>query len=158
MMNAVPEPRAPVYVYRGSALAHYSFGNDHPFGPDRHDAFQAELAGRVERIQLEVDGAQGEELQLFRVELPAVPEPEGEQDDADPQRFQARGVREGRQAKEIARRLIEACGFDDVREDVKPPRLGIELNLVATDKQGNDWAFDVSGAFTSTRAAGAWAL
>lgn len=45
MMNAVPEPRAPVYVYRGSALAHYGFGNDHPFGPDRHDAFQAELAG-----------------------------------------------------------------------------------------------------------------
>jgi acetoin utilization protein AcuC len=44
-MSAVPEPRLPVYVYRGSALAHYAFGNDHPFGPDRHDAFQNELAG-----------------------------------------------------------------------------------------------------------------
>ena len=39
--NAEP---APVLVYRGSALAHYGFGNDHPFGPDRHDVFQAELA------------------------------------------------------------------------------------------------------------------
>jgi acetoin utilization protein AcuC len=34
----------PVLVYRGSALAQYGFGNDHPFGPDRHDVFQAELA------------------------------------------------------------------------------------------------------------------
>ncbi|MEX2494816.1 MAG: acetoin utilization protein AcuC [Woeseia sp.] len=34
----------PVYVYRGTALANYGFGNDHPFGPDRHDVFQAELA------------------------------------------------------------------------------------------------------------------
>ncbi len=34
----------PVLVYRGSALARYGFGNDHPFGPDRHDVFQAELA------------------------------------------------------------------------------------------------------------------
>lgn len=34
----------PVFVYRGSALANYGFGNDHPFGPDRHDVFHAELA------------------------------------------------------------------------------------------------------------------
>lgn len=33
----------PVLVYRGTALAHYGFGDDHPFGPDRHDAFHAEL-------------------------------------------------------------------------------------------------------------------
>jgi acetoin utilization protein AcuC len=34
----------PVLVFRGSALANYGFGNGHPFGPDRHDVFQAELA------------------------------------------------------------------------------------------------------------------
>ena len=34
----------PVFVYRGEALARYGFGADHPFGPDRHDAFHAELA------------------------------------------------------------------------------------------------------------------
>ncbi len=33
-----------VLVYRGSALARYGFGDGHPFGPDRHDVFQAELA------------------------------------------------------------------------------------------------------------------
>ena len=33
----------PVFVYRGEALAGYGFGEDHPFGPDRHAAFHAEL-------------------------------------------------------------------------------------------------------------------
>lgn len=28
-----------VRVYRGAALARYGFGEDHPFGPDRHDVF-----------------------------------------------------------------------------------------------------------------------
>ncbi|MGH8195709.1 MAG: acetoin utilization protein AcuC [Woeseiaceae bacterium] len=43
-MTHVADVGLPVFVYRGSALANYGFGNDHPFGPDRHDAFQAELA------------------------------------------------------------------------------------------------------------------
>lgn len=33
----------PVYVFRGDALARYGFGEDHPFGNDRHDVFHAEL-------------------------------------------------------------------------------------------------------------------
>lgn len=35
---------SPMYVYRGDALANYGFGDEHPFGMDRHAAFQAELA------------------------------------------------------------------------------------------------------------------
>jgi len=35
--------KAPVYVFRGDALARYGFGDGHPFGPDRHDVFLAEL-------------------------------------------------------------------------------------------------------------------
>ena len=31
-------------MYRGEALARYGFGDGHPFGADRHAAFQAELA------------------------------------------------------------------------------------------------------------------
>ena len=38
------QAKAPVYVYKGEALAHYAFGAGHPFGPDRHDAFHDELA------------------------------------------------------------------------------------------------------------------
>ncbi len=36
--------KTPVIVYKGAELAAYGFGDDHPFGPDRHDVFQAELA------------------------------------------------------------------------------------------------------------------
>jgi len=35
-----------VRVYYGSALATYGFGNDHPFGPDRLDAFWREFTRR----------------------------------------------------------------------------------------------------------------
>jgi acetoin utilization protein AcuC len=34
---------APVFVYKGEALANYGFGSQHPFGLDRHDVFQLML-------------------------------------------------------------------------------------------------------------------
>ncbi len=34
----------PMFVYKGDALANYGFGDEHPLGVDRHDAFQTELA------------------------------------------------------------------------------------------------------------------
>jgi DNA modification methylase len=82
----------------------------------------------------------------FRVQLPAVSTRDEGED------FQARAVREGRQAKNLAGDLLENCGFLDIRPDVKLSALGIELNFLATDHTGNEWAFDVSGAFTSNRA------
>jgi acetoin utilization protein AcuC len=36
----------PVCVYRGKALARYNFGETHPFGPKRHDAFVGEFNRR----------------------------------------------------------------------------------------------------------------
>lgn len=83
---------------------------------------------------------------VFRVELPAL-KPAGGAGD-----LQARAVREGRQAKDLARLLLEACGFVDIREEVKPRGLGMVLNFLAADQTGAEWAFDVSGAFTSNRA------
>lgn len=82
----------------------------------------------------------------FRVELPAVASANESED------FQARAVREGRQARELASLLISSCGFTNIRPEVKQKGLGIVVNFVATDQTGEDWAFDVSGAFTSNRA------
>ncbi len=82
----------------------------------------------------------------FRVHLPAVSSADESED------FQARAVREGRQAKDLAGILLEGCGFVEIRPDVKIPGLGIEVNFLATDQAGHEWAFDVSGAFTSSRA------
>jgi DNA modification methylase len=65
--------------------------------------------------------------------------------------FPARPVREGIQAKDLARMLLESCEFVDIRSDVKFSRLGIELSFLAFDQTGHEWAFDVSGAFSSSQ-------
>jgi site-specific DNA-methyltransferase (adenine-specific) len=65
--------------------------------------------------------------------------------------FQARAVREGRLAKDIATELLKASGFAELRHDVRRSELGVQLNYVATDQLGGEWIFDVSGSFTSSR-------
>ncbi len=60
-------------------------------------------------------------------------------------------VREGRQAKDFAQILLESCQFKNIRADVKFPRLGIELAFMAADHKGDEWAFDVSGAFSASQ-------
>ena len=64
--------------------------------------------------------------------------------------FQARAVREGRRAQELAGELLERAGFTDLREKVKLT-CGVEVNFVAKDEDNHEWYFDVSGAFTSGR-------
>ena len=81
------------------------------------------------------------------VALPAVAGP------ADPaEDLQARAVREGRTAKELALLVLGQCGFADVRTDVRYPASGVDVTFVAHDAAGAEWAFDVSGGFTTTRA------
>lgn len=82
----------------------------------------------------------------FRVSLPALRSTDKVLE------FPRHAVLEGRQAKDFARLLLESCGFVDIRSDVKLPRLGIELSFLAVDKTKHEWAFDVSGAFSSSRA------
>lgn len=101
---------------------------------------------RIAREHERIAMARSDATTTFRVELPAVAPTDDSVD------FQARAVREGRKARELAEILLAACGFANVRSEVKPRGLGIVLNFVATDSVGEDWAFDVSGAFTSNRA------
>lgn len=58
----------PVFVYKGEALSRYGFGEGHPFGSDRHDVFQTELAaaGLSDRIEYrEPQRATVDDLALF---------------------------------------------------------------------------------------------
>ena len=103
---------------------------------------KARIAEEVARLRKTVSPA----TTPFRVHLPAVSSGDETED------FQARAVREGRQAKDLGRILLDRCGFVEVRPDVKLAGLGIELNFVAVDQTGGEWGFDVSGAFTSSRA------
>ena len=68
----------------------------------------------------------------------------------DPEAFQARAVQEGRRAKKLAHDLLEHVGFRDINEKFRL-RNGVEVNFIATDAKGNQWLFDVSGAFTTSR-------
>jgi site-specific DNA-methyltransferase (adenine-specific) len=106
------------------------------------DIANRRIAEERDRIEAAADDDRG----AFRVVLPAVAPTDDSLD------FQARAVREGRQARELAEVLLTACGFTNLRAEVKPRGLGIVLNFVATDQTGADWAFDVSGAFTTNRA------
>jgi len=60
-------------------------------------------------------------------------------------------LRTGRQTRDVAVALLTECGFTDVRVDVKPRGLGLSIPIVARDRTGSDWAFDVSGSMTVTR-------
>lgn len=100
------------------------------------DPSYVELADR--RIAEEAGGLCGP-----RVRLPALAISDESEDAL------AAAVREGRQAKDLAEILLGGCGFTNLRTDVKLSTLGIELSFLALDQLGHEWAFDVSGAFTS---------
>src|SRR5690242_1800112 len=66
--TASPSVPAPVLLVAGERLARYGFGDGHPFGPDRHAAFLAELVkrGLDRRVQMmETRAATREELESF---------------------------------------------------------------------------------------------
>jgi DNA modification methylase len=144
-----------LYTYRGDLVLD-------PFVGSGTTAVAAIRAGRhfvgydLERSYIELAEARVEaELQRLQCEastpslkvtLPALPAPADDDED-----FQARAVREGRGAKEIARSVIEAAGFTDIQKDQRQPG-GIEVNFTARDSKGRLWFFDVTGSFTSHRA------
>ena len=73
--------------------------------------------------------------------------------DAPPgESIQARAVREGQMAKELARLALTEAGFEIT--NAKPRRLksGVVIDFEATGSDGTHWLADVSGAFTSERA------
>jgi acetoin utilization protein AcuC len=61
-----------VCVYLGQELAAYSFGADHPFGPQRHDAFAAHLSreGLAARVRLRAPVAASQaDIELFHTHV-----------------------------------------------------------------------------------------
>ncbi|MGH9129805.1 MAG: DNA-methyltransferase [Acidimicrobiales bacterium] len=155
----LPQRLIDLYTYRGDLVLDPFVGSGstavaavrtgrHYIGYDTDQAYVVAARLRVAEEVARVAEEDSRRRSPFRtVELLAVPGP------ADPgEDFQARAVREGRQAKELAALVLSHCGFVDVRTGVRYPMLGVEVNFVARDATGKEWAFDVSGGFTSTRA------
>jgi site-specific DNA-methyltransferase (adenine-specific) len=152
----LPQRLIELYTYRGDLVVDPFAGSGSTaiaaLRSDRHfvcydtDAEYVELARkRVEEEREHLVTAEASRRRR-RVVIPAVPQaaPEGE----DPQ---ARAVREGQRARDIARLVLEQCGFTELGEGRRFGS-GVEVNFVAKDAEGNRWFFDVSGAFTSSRA------
>ncbi|MDQ6909593.1 MAG: site-specific DNA-methyltransferase [Actinomycetota bacterium] len=155
----LPQRLIDLYTYRGDLVLDPFMGSGttavaavrtgrHYIGYDTDPSYVAAAEARVATEVARVTAEDARRRSPFRrVELPAVPTL------ADPSEdFQARAVREGRKAKELALLVLQKCGFTDLNTDVGYPDLGVEVNFIARDATGADWAFDVSGGFTSSRA------
>jgi len=117
----------------------------HYLGFETDEDYLLQAEQRILEEKLRLDRINNFEDKPLRVHLPAVAT-------ADPgEDFQARAVREGQRAKVLAKMLLENCGFDGIKADQKFTHIGLELNFFAEDQTGQTWAFDVSGAFTSSR-------
>jgi DNA modification methylase len=144
-----------LYTYRGdlvldpfagsgtSAVAAVRAGR-HFAGYDLDESYVRLAEARVgeERLRL----AKECPSPAMKVRLPAVPTPADAEED-----LQARAVREGRAAKEIALAVIEAAGFTNIQKDQRQPG-GVEVTFSGRDRTGRLWFFDVTGSFTGHRA------
>jgi site-specific DNA-methyltransferase (adenine-specific) len=149
----LPQRLIELYTYEGDLVLDPFMGSGstaiaairtgrHFVGFDTDQAYVDRSLARVtaERELLERDGR------------PSVTLFGAERDDAQRDDVVVQAVGEGLQAKELARLLLAAYGFADIRTDVKPAGLGIVLSFVATDQAGQQWAFEVAGGFTTGRA------
>ena len=81
------------------------------------------------------------------------PTANGSAPDLADENFQARAVRQGRKAQELARVMLAENGFCDIQDRVSIDG-GVEVNFLALDQRGHRWLFDVSGAFSLTQRPG----
>lgn len=66
--------------------------------------------------------------------------------------FQARATHEGKKAQDLARQVLETCGFGIIEENPKVSNAGVQFNFLVEDTAGERAFYvDVSGAFTTVR-------
>ena len=66
--------------------------------------------------------------------------------------YQEAATAAGRSTLALAEHVLEDAGFTVTARNARVPGVGIVLGLVAEDAAGGRWHFDVTGAFTTTRA------
>jgi site-specific DNA-methyltransferase (adenine-specific) len=153
----IPKRLIELYTYEGDVVLDPFIGSGTTavaaLRTQRHyvgfDTDQSYVARANERVADEVArlGPPGTLARApFRVWLPAATSFGDDEASLD------RAVREGRQAKDLARILLGECGFASTRPEVRFTDLGVEVSFLATDQAGREWAFDVSGTFTSSPA------
>jgi site-specific DNA-methyltransferase (adenine-specific) len=152
----LPERLIHLYTYRGDLVLDPFMGSGttavaalrterHYVGYDTDDEYVTRAKQRLEKERARISRMRETESEPPRVVLSSAPPPASDDED-----FQARAVREGRAARDLAQEALERCLFVDLRTNVKLAE-GVEVNFEARDANGDLWFFDVSGGFTSNR-------
>jgi DNA modification methylase len=147
----LPKRLIELYTYRGDLVLDPFMGSGstavaairvgrHYAGYDTYPEYVAAAEARIRGVRRQLAGASRR-----RPFVPSVPG-----DGLEETAFQARAVLEGNRAQEIARAVLQDCGFGDIQGGRRFSS-GVEVNFVAHDTEGRRWLFDVSGAFTTTR-------
>ena len=130
----------------------------HYVGYDTDEGYVAAARERVADEAARLDQpAAGRSARTLHVRLPAVPGRPGRADadgaDADGADDPvAAAARLGHKATDVALLLLRQSGFTGVRPGHRWSKLGVEVSFVGRDATGTEWAFDVCGGFTTTRA------
>lgn len=153
----LPERLIHLYTYVGDLVLDPFMGSGttgvaavrtdrHFAGYDTEQAYVTSALARIADEQRAKEETNRARSRPWSVRLRPGPSPAADDED-----FQARAVREGRAARDLARELLDACGFKDVVEKRTFAGGGVEVNFEAKDAGGATWLFDVSGGFTSSR-------
>lgn len=117
-------------------------GIGYDLDPDYIEIAKRRLAAERARHRVRGPGGPGEPLTF---DIPEHP-------DERIEHFQRRATSEGKKAQDLARQVLEACGFQVVAENHKIPKSGVQFNFLVEDAAGEHvYYVDVSGAFTTVR-------
>lgn len=64
--------------------------------------------------------------------------------------FQSLSTKQGKMAEDIAEITLASCGFTDFRRKEKLD-CGVEVDLIASNQEGNDFYFEVKGSWNGSR-------
>ena len=123
----------------------------HFVGFDTDAAYAAAASDRIEDARLSYEFAVKERAQALSPNLFAELTKDRQAKGNEMVDFQRRSTADGSRAQELARYLLEQCGFGEGLREKEKSKVGVEVNFKAFDADGCEWLFDVSGAFSSTR-------
>ncbi|HEY4378054.1 MAG TPA: site-specific DNA-methyltransferase [Acidimicrobiales bacterium] len=153
----LPEWLIDLYTYRGDLVLDPFLGsgstavaalrNGRRFvGYDLDPAFLDIARERVKREQDALD--EKAEVEAEPASPPSVEAPGPLDPAAD---FQSRASQEGKAAQALAEQVLEVAGFTVTAKNARLRGLGMTINFRVIDHEGDEWFFDVSGAFSTER-------
>ncbi len=147
----LPERLIKLYTYKGDLILDPYMGSGttgiaairtqrHYVGFDTDAKYAKAAQKRIKEERHRM--ADRDQLTLPGVSVPAVPR--AVSDDESP--FDA-AMRSGLRIAAVAMAVLEEAGFKVTKEKAKLPP-GVSVSLLAEDRSGKTWAFDISGGFT----------